>query len=201
MQIEVKYNPTQKAMFLEGACQGVSDLEGKPLSPYMKAIATYIDSMTPFQDCLFLGGGAMIIPAYAKDKGMRLTVFEKNAEVYEYAKEHYNALGLGPVVYLVDAKMFNGYLDEKQKYGFILLDCYDGLKRPQDLYGEEFMSACKGRLTGKGTFCVNYACTDPDEIHTFSLLLGKMFPNVTRKMFFMDQEMAHPAQSVFFCTL
>ena len=167
MKIEIKENEAQKMMLIDGVSQGVSDKDNNPISPYMKFVVDHINTLKPFSDLLFLGGGAMLVPGWAKrEKGMNITVFENDPEVYEKAKEHFQGLGLGPVVYIVDAKAFSGYLSHQLRYDLVFLDCYVGSTRSQGLYTTDYAQLCKGRLKDKGTFCVNYAGTE-EEIYKY----------------------------------
>lgn len=195
--IEVRENATQKALFVDGVCQGVSSKDNIPLSPYMKFVMKHIEGMTPGSDCLFLGGGAMLLPAWAKtEKKMNVTVFENDADVYEIAKEKFDASRIGTSVYLVDAKLFNGYLSHQERFDFIFLDIWP---RIGSIYSVDFIRDCSKRLTEKGTLSVNFCSDSHEEISEFGKMLAKVFKNVKMNLICMDQDMKHPAQAVFFC--
>lgn len=196
--VEVRENETQKALFVNGVCQGVSSKDNKPLSPYMRFVMNHIDGMTPGSDCLFLGGGAMLLPAWAKKlHNMNVTVFENDAEVYEVAKEKFDASELGTSVYLVDASLFHGYLSHQERYDLVFLDTFPNTDK---LYSRAFVQLCSERLKEKGTFAVNFCSDSHEAISEFGKTLAKIFKNVKMNLIAMDAEMTKPAQAVFFCT-
>lgn len=192
--IQIKQNRTQKGMWIDEECQGVCDLDGNPLSPYMTYIAKHIDGMDKWTRGLFLGGGFFILPRYFQEKKGQAVVFEKNIEVINETDTWFDISKL--TVHNSDASDLHKFT-ERKPFDLILLDCYP---RTPELYCADYYDTCRHFLYLTGTLIVNFCSTDQKEIDEQSQNLKTVFKSIKLKIFYKDKEMTEPVQSVFLCT-
>ena len=190
-KVEVRTNKEHKMLLLDGVVQGVSDHTGYPVSPYMLPIMRHIKLLFASSKCLFLGGGAMLLPSFAKSQSMDVVVLENNQEIIEAAR---GSFGFNMnEVYFVDASKLDYAIVDK--HDFILLDCYP---KTEYLYSKEYAEVCKTKLRDKGTFCVNYCEEDTDKATKYAKDLANVFGNVKAVTFYTSKD-EKPKQFVFFC--
>lgn len=200
--LEIKENETQKALFIDGVCQGVVSKDGTPLSPYMKPIMERIAGLNKGSELLFLGGGLYALPAHYKA--------HHSISVVELSKEVMKAAGLKdddirtpdgcmPLGKVVD-NILGDALDvikglEYDWFDFILLDIW-----PNDpkLYCADYFVECKRHLKKGGLFSMNYQSEDDFELKAMGKLLAAVFPNVKMTTLYKDKEMKIPCQAVYF---
>lgn len=202
-RIRVEEKNGQKALFVDNVIQGVCDMEGNPLSPYMVFVKEFGKTLPKDSHCLFLGGGAYILPEYFQ-KTLKLESWsvEKDDDVALVAHSHFGPITHTELTHHSAEDFDNG--DEsclgatKGTFNFIFLDCYDkGF--PEKLYCPEFITRCKTALTPKGVFAVNYGGTAV-EIEAFGKMFATVFANVKVNLIAMDPDFKGQVQGVFFCS-
>lgn len=172
-------------LWVKGACQGRSDEDGNPLSPYMLIIDAWEDeNLAAEQPCLFIGGGAMILPGLFSKRG-------HYGDIVEIRKEAYNVPDF--MLWNVDARehRINGM------YRFILLDVYDGHKKPHGLYHKKYILELKKHLLKDGTLCINYIPDSIKDLEVFSTMLKTVFPETKYEA--VKSTDGEVLQIVFFC--
>ncbi len=186
--VEIKENATQKAMFIDGVCQGVVGKDGTPLSPYMKPIMERIAGLNAGSELLFLGGGLYVLPKWAEDRSHHVCVVENDLGVLSH-----NELILGPTVFETALTALGTM--ELSWFDFILLDIW-----PNDpkLYCADYFVECKKHLKKGGIFSMNYLADSQIDINAMGKLLAAVFPNVKMTVIYKDKEMKLPAQAVYF---
>lgn len=188
--VEIKENETQKALFIDGVCQGVVGKDGTPLSPYMKPIMERIAGLNSGSELLFLGGGLYALPIWADNRGHRVTTIETDREVRSIGcavlGHHSSICG--------DARTVIKDLEDEW-FDFILLDIW-----PNDpkLYCADYFVECKRHLKKGGLFSMNYQSEDEVELKAMGKLLSAVFPNVKMTTLYKDKDMKIPAQAVYF---
>lgn len=192
--IEYRENETQKALFVDGVCQGVCLKDGTPDSPYMKPIVDLEKTIVGEQVCLFLGGGPMILQRHFIKKGHDCVTFENDDEMLNYAIEF--SKDPAGTIHFESAFGFDRFSNE---YGFILLDCYNGKDLAPGLYSKDFISRCKSSLTDEGYFVVNFCADDQHKYRDFESILKGLFKNVELKGFYADKETTKLIQGVYIC--
>lgn len=178
-----------KELWVKGVCQGRAEDDGTPISPYMKAIAAYEPLLPRGATCLFLGGGAFILPSLFHKLGHTVTTVERRPSV---AKK----FGDWARTWVGDARTFLKVVTIP-RYNFILLDCYDGDKKPEGLYGKKYLEKMCDLLTTNGTLCVNFIPKDDKELSHFNAILCDMFKSVDTCDWEKDGKVV---QIVYFCT-
>lgn len=178
-----------KALFIDGVCQGVVDKDGTPLSPYMKPIMERIAGLQANSELMFLGGGLCALPKWAKDRGHRVSVTEMDDEVIKLS----GAVEAGLSVFNKEALDIVSF--EEDWFDFILLDVW-----PNDpnMYCADFFVVCKRYLKKGGLFAMNYLSDSQVEIDAMGKLLAAVFPNVKMTVLHRDKEMKEPCQVVYF---
>lgn len=190
--IEIKELGSSKMFMVNGQCQGTYDKDGLPLSPYMKPIMHRIAALQASSQCLFLGGGAMLLPAYASNLEHLCEVWELSPEVIiESGKIHKDPKF---TVRQEDARLVSGLEDEW--FDFILLDTWP---YTIDLYCLSYFGECKNKLKKNGLFVVNYCNESEDILKLMGDLLSKNY-KVKQETLYHDKEMKKAAQAVYFCT-
>ena len=183
--LEIKETKTQKALFLNGMCQGVVAKDGTPLSPYMKPIMERMVPLKEGSELLFLGGGLCILPRWAESKGHNVCVVEKDPDVLRLPG---SPLGGLDAITALDGM-------EREWFDFILLDVW-----PHDpkLYCPEYFKKCKDVLVKNGLFSMNYICDTEVGLVDMAKQLTIVFNNVQMTTIYKDKEMKIPAQGVYF---
>jgi len=188
--MEFKESDTQKALYIDGVCQGVVSKDGTPLSPYMKPIMERMAGLQTGSDILFLGGGLYALPKWAQDRHHSVCVVELYDEVikaHEATEGHCNSIH-GDALTVIDEL-------EKDWFDFILLDVFPNHNK---LYCADYFVKCKQHLKKEGVFSMNYICNSKVEIDAMGKLLAAVWPNVKMSTFYSDKEMKNPCQVVYF---
>lgn len=183
--LEIKETKTQKALFINGMCQGVVGKDGTPLSPYMKPIMERMVPLKEGSELLFLGGGLCVLPRWAERKGHNVCVVENDPEVLKLPG---SPLGGMDATYVLDDM-------EGEWFDFILLDIW-----PNDpkVYCIEYFKKCQRVLSKKGLFSMNYLCDTEQGLADMGNQLSAVFKSVQMTTIYEDKEMKIPAQGVYF---
>lgn len=192
--IEVKDNGTQRALFIDGVCQGVVDMNDMtPLSPYMGPIIKIIDALPKDSRAIFFGGGACLLPTYAELRYVPCLVLENNKDVKDTAVNYF---GANPDNIVITKHADTWLVDRNINYDLIFLDVWPQTK---EFYSPLFFSLCKSSLTDRGVFAVNHIPQDQEDTVFMGRFLATVFPNVRAFNFFKDKEKTQLIQTVFVC--
>lgn len=189
--VEIKENNNQIALFINGVCQGVSDKDGTPLSPYMKPIMERIAGLQPKSEIMFLGGGLCILPKWAKNHGHSVSVTEVDDDVIRLS----GALEAGINVFNQEA--LDIMLFEEDWFDMIVLDVWPN---HPTLYCADHFVLCKKHLKKGGLFAMNYVADTQESIDSMGKLLAVVWPNVKMTVIYKDKEMKSPEQAVYFAS-
>lgn len=185
--IEYKENETQKALIIDGVCQGVVSKNGIPLSPYMKPIMDHINKLKHGSNLLFLGGGLYVLPTWAWKQGMEVCVIEKNRALVN--SEPFTTIYGDVAIELKDM--------EEDWFDFILLDIY-----PNDpsVYAIDYIRNCKLHLHVGSSLVINLSEeVSLEKIDNMSKQLKDVFKNIKTHSFYKNKDDKVPAQVVYVC--
>jgi len=196
--VEIKYFDGKRGLFLDGLCMGAVGLSGEIASPYMIPIAHRIAGLQASSECLFLGGGAMILPAYASRKGHIASVWEVDPEVIVKSRSFVDDRdAFNITLRQEDAKHID--ILEEEWFDFVLLDIWPHHK---DIYDLEYFKKCESRLKIGGLFTMNYIPDSVDkkaQCAEMAETLKYVFTMVKYDILYYDNEEKLPAQAVYFC--
>lgn len=189
--IKIEENATQKALFIDGQCQGVMDKDGTPASPYMKPVMERIAGLQKGSEILFLGGGLYVLPKWAQDRHHNVSVVEIDPLVQAAAKPQSDSFYMG----IGDAKTALDNM-EKEWFDFIFLDIW-----PNDpaVYCADYFVKCKQALKKGKTLSFNYIADKQTDLDAMGKLAAAVFANVKMTVIYLDKEMKKPRQAVYFC--
>lgn len=189
--IKLEETATQKALFIDGLCQGVMNKDGSPASPYMKPIAERIAGLDKGSEILFLGGGLYVLPKWAQDRHHSVSVVEIDPMVQAAARPYSDSfyMGIGDALTAIDTM-------EEDWFDFILLDIWPNDPR---MYCAEYFAKCKKHLKKGKTFSFNYIADKQTDLDAMSKTASTVFTNVKLTIIYHDKEMKKPAQGVYFC--
>ncbi len=143
-----------RELLIDGLVQGGIDMSsGKSVYEY-----AYLLQFLPFalnpdgKNCLVIGLGAGLVPAWYKAQGVDTEVVDIDPAVIEIARNYF---GFNPAipVHVEDARYF--LINTKQRYDFMVLDVFNGDTTPGHLLSVEAMRLAKQRLSPNGVLAVN----------------------------------------------
>ena len=153
--VEYSYGAIRnRELLIDGQVQGGADM-GSGLSifeyPYLLQFLPY--ALNPDgRNCLVIGLGAGLIPAWYTAQGINTEVVDIDPAVIELARNYF---GFNPAipVHVEDARYF--LINAAQRYDYIILDVFNGDTTPGHLLNVEAMRLAKQRLTPNGVLAVN----------------------------------------------
>jgi len=159
---------------------------------------------TGHPSALFIGLGVGVAAQSFISQGINTTIVEIDPAVYQYAREYFN-LPEPNAIYLEDVRNWLQRPTEKDKFDYVIHDCFSGGGVPQHIYTVEFWESLKRVIKPDGVIAVNFAgrlATEPSR--AILLTLQHSFANCRA---YHDHEEAEFDESysffniVFFCTL
>jgi len=130
------------------------------------------------QNCLVIGMGAGLIPAWYEARGIRTDVVDIDPDVVTIAKDYFG-FGISGDITIADARY---YLNTSSKqYDYIILDVFNGDTTPGHILSLEALELVKARLTEKGILGINLiGSLKHENFMTVSIIrtLEKVFRNV-----------------------
>ncbi|MFZ5524697.1 MAG: fused MFS/spermidine synthase [Pseudomonadota bacterium] len=143
-----------RELLIDGLVQGGIDMSSG-LSVYEYA---YLLQFLPYalnpdgRNCLVIGLGAGLVPAWYKAQGVETEVVDIDPAVIEIAHSYF---GFNPAipVHVEDARYF--LINTRQRYDFMVLDVFNGDTTPGHLLSVEAMRLAKQRLSADGVLAVN----------------------------------------------
>ena len=143
-----------RELLIDGQVQGGIDMSSG-LSvyeyPYLLQFLPY--ALNPEgKNCLVIGLGAGVIPAWYEAQGVKTEVVDIDPTVVELARNYFDFNPAIPV-HVEDARYFLG--SSSQRYDYIILDVFNGDTTPGHLLSIEAMRLAKQRLTPNGVLAVN----------------------------------------------
>jgi spermidine synthase len=141
-------------MLIDGQIQGGIDMNnGLSLYEYPYFLQFLPYAIHPDgKNCLVIGLGAGIIPAWYQAQGVKTEVVDIDPTVAELARKYFNFNPAIPV-HIEDARYF--LINTKQHYDYVILDVFNGDTTPGHLISVEAMRLAKQKLTTNGVFAVN----------------------------------------------
>ena len=188
--IEIKNTPKDRALFIDGMCQGRAAKDGTPLSPYMKPIMERMVPLPKGAECLFLGGGLYVLPKWAENRGYSVSVIELDKNVQAAARPFSDSfyMGIGDILEVLPTL-------ETEWFDFILLDIWPNDPRA---YCEEYFRECKAHLKKGGLFAMNYIDNKRVPLEAMGKIVATVWPNVNMTTFYSDKDLSNPSQGVYF---
>lgn len=167
MKLEEPENDS-RMMLLDGMPQGqVHKKTNNSLFHYhylMEEIIAQINSNKNYNDILFVGIGAGLMPSYL-DKQYNLTLVDINPIVADFAKKYFN---LKSEVIIEDARAFINKLNKKQDV--IIVDVFSGETLPSHLLTKEFMMTLNKKLNDDGLLMFNIIGNPYDGLASKSII-------------------------------
>ena len=178
---------------LMGACQGRANDDWTPISPYMRVVSRFEESLPRQSTCLFLGGGAYILPHLFGLSGHHVTVYEK--DLYVYSRQHPTHLFCNKNR---DAAYAPSDYSGDPSINFIMLDCYTGFTPVSCLFSTKYLVKLKKLLLKDGVLCINYIPTVNTSIAVFKRRLAVLFSSCEAYSIYDVNNI--PRQTVYFCS-
>lgn len=145
-----------------------------PSLQYIKPI-TFALRNNPGNSCLFgLGGGG--IAHYINKFQLKLTIIEKNAQIIQIAKEHFQINKLKDINIIQErAELFAQ--DTQNKYNNLLIDIHGSDSFPEECKNTNFFHNCHNLLQKDGFLCINIA--NNNDIFPILNFIKEQFHNKT----------------------
>lgn len=153
--VDYSYQATHnRELLIDGLVQGGMD-QGNGLSLYEYS---YLLQFLPYalnpdgKNCLVIGLGAGVVPAWYKAQGVDTEVVDIDPAVVELARSYF---GFSPSipVHVEDARYY--LINTAQRYDYLILDVFNGDTTPGHLLSIEAMRLAKQRLATSGVLAVN----------------------------------------------
>lgn len=143
-----------REMLIDGQAQGSMDVNnGLSIFEYPYFLQFLPYAFNPEgKNCLVIGLGAGLIPAWYQAQGVKTEVVDIDPTVAELAHKYFNFNPEIPV-HIEDARYF--LMNTSQRYDYVILDVFNGDTTPGHLISIEAMQLAKQRLTSNGVFAVN----------------------------------------------
>lgn len=143
-----------REMVIDGMVQGGIDVN-TGLSVYEYA---YLLQFLPYalnpdgKDCLVIGLGAGLVPAWYQAQGVNTEVVDIDPVVVDLARNYFNFDPSIPV-HIEDARYF--LINSTKRYDYLVLDVFNGDTTPGHLLSTEAMQLIKQKLNPNGVLAVN----------------------------------------------
>lgn len=153
--VNYSYQATHnRELVIDGLVQGGMDM-GSALSVYEYS---YLLQFLPYalkpdgKNCLVIGLGAGLVPAWYKAQGVNTEVVDIDPAVVELARGYF---GFNPAipVHIEDARYFLS--KTAQRYDYMIMDVFNGDTTPGHLLSIEAMRLVKQRMAPDGILAVN----------------------------------------------
>jgi spermidine synthase len=143
-----------RELLIDGLVQGGIDMSsGQSVYEYAYLLQFLPYALNPDgKNCLVIGLGAGLVPAWYKAQGVNTEVVDIDPAVIEIAHSYF---GFNPAipVHVEDARYF--LINTKQHYDFMVLDVFNGDTTPGHLLSIEAMRLAKQRLSPNGVLAIN----------------------------------------------
>lgn len=104
------------------------------------------------KDCLVIGLGAGLVPAWYEQQGISCDIVDIDPEVVRLAKKHFDFKTSGKI-YAQDGRYF--LTSTSKSYDYLVLDVFNGDITPAHLLSKEALTSQRERLSEKGVLAVN----------------------------------------------
>ena len=153
--VEYSYQAKRnRELLIDGQVQGGIDMSsGLSVYEYPYVLQFLPYALNPEgKNCLVIGLGAGLIPAWFDAQGIKTEVVDIDPAVVELARNYF---GLKPAItaHVEDARYFLS--NSRQRYDYIILDVFNGDTTPGHLLSVEAMHLAKQRLAPNGVLAVN----------------------------------------------
>ncbi len=143
-----------RELVIDGLVQGGVDVNnGQSIYEYAYFLQFLPYALNPDgKNCLVIGLGAGVVPAWYKSQGVNTEVVDIDPAVVDIARNYF---GFNPSipVHVEDARYF--LVNARQRYDFMVLDVFNGDTTPGHLLSVEAMRLAKQRLSSDGVLAVN----------------------------------------------
>ena len=143
-----------RELLIDGLVQGGIDMSsGQSVYEYAYLLQFLPYALNPDgKNCLVIGLGAGLVPAWYKAQGVDTEVVDIDPAVIEIARSYFSFSPAIPV-HVEDARYF--LINTKQRYDFMVLDVFNGDTTPGHLLSIEAMRLAKQRLSPNGVLAIN----------------------------------------------
>jgi len=143
-----------REMLIDGLVQGGMDINrGESIYEYPYLLQFLPYAFNPDgKNCLVIGLGAGLIPAWYENQGVDTEVVDIDPDVHELAQKYFGFNSAIPV-HIEDARYF--LINTRKRYDYIVLDVFNGDTTPGHLLSIEAMQLTKQRLTPDGILAIN----------------------------------------------
>lgn len=144
----------QRELLIDGMVQGGVDLaNGLSVFGYSYFLQHLPRGLNPRgRDCLVVGLGAGVVPAWYARAGVRTDVVEINPEIVRAAADYFG-FAPGGDVFVEDARTF--VANTSRRYDYVILDVFTGDSTPGHLLSVEFFRLVRARLRERGVAALN----------------------------------------------
>lgn len=153
--VDYSYQSTHnRELLIDGLVQGGIDMSsGQSVYEYAYLLQFLPYALNPEgKNCLVIGLGAGLVPAWYKAQGVDTEVVDIDPAVIEIARSYFSFNPAIPV-HVEDARYF--LINTKQRYDFMVLDVFNGDTTPGHLLSVEAMRLAKQRLSPNGVLAIN----------------------------------------------
>jgi len=158
MTFEVKQKDNYKILFGNNTVQSVMNMKDplRLVVPYTEAFREIANDYFPFNDVLFLGGGACLVPrAFVATFNCTCDIVEIDSNVIQIAKKEFG---------FIPSKVLNVFIDDAYHflrniitpYDIIIQDAYSGFEIPLHLQTEDHFMQILKHLNKHGVILLNY---------------------------------------------
>lgn len=143
-----------RELMIDGLIQGGMDMNSR-LSIYEYA---YYLQFLPYglnpagKNCLVIGLGAGLVPAWYEARGVRTDIVDIDPEVVQIARNYFGLAVSGEII-VSDARYFLN--TASKRYDYIILDVFNGDTTPGHILSLEALRLVKARLTEQGILGIN----------------------------------------------
>jgi spermidine synthase len=143
-----------REMIVDGVVQGGIDLTtGQSIYPYYYLLGLGPQRIAPGgADCLVMGLGPGVIPAFYERAGVRTDVIDIDPAVVDFARRYFGFRNSGATV-IEDARYFLQTGDKR--YDYIVLDVFNGDTTPTHILSLEAFRLIRARLKEGGVLALN----------------------------------------------
>ncbi|MGC2166195.1 MAG: fused MFS/spermidine synthase [Gallionella sp.] len=174
-----------RELLIDGLVQGGVDMNsGQSVYEYAYLLEYLPYALNPNgKNCLVIGLGAGLVPAWYQSQGVATDVVDIDPEVVDVARQYFQFNADIPV-HIEDARYF--LINTAQRFDFMVLDVFNGDTTPGHLLSLEAMRLAKQRLATKGVLAINLVGSL--KVHT---LMTASIVKTLREVF--DQVEIYPA--------
>ena len=151
--------------------------------PYNRALMSFLLFAPRARDVVMIGLGGGSVPKFLHRfaAGIRTRVIEIDADVISVARSHFQLPDDDERLQSIHGDGARYLRDHRGGADALLLDVFDGLGTPQDLYSQEFFDDCRAALAGGGPALVHLWSFDV-QFNLFIERIGRSFSGRVLKM-------------------